>query len=491
MIWWPKIAGIEVGTRTVKLALVRTGPGGRAARVLALIEQEIVQRDNETRTAATVRALTDALEQLKSPPDVYVSHIPGRNAVVRVLSVPFKNPRVIGATIKGELEPHVPLPIDDLVADFAPIGTTDGKTEVLTVAVRKSSLQEHLEPLTEAGIDPEVVDLDVASLTALWLRENPVRDGEVTVLVHASHDGSLLAVLEGRKLLFLRGMDFSAIHLEKDGQHIAEQILTTLRAFAATSKKTDIGRLVFTGTNLTSAQCTAFERTLGLNVSVWQLGQKLSVPNDAANDSSWAAVIGNAVNYATGSRVGFNFRKEEFAPHAGVANVKKHVVFSGVLAILLLVVGAARLRSEVRAKVAERDALDSAIVQVFENTFPEAGTVPPGKVLPMLQSKQSPVAKRQEEYDMYRPYLPGRTRTLDVLREVITLIPNSQDLLVKELSLNRGVLTVAGHVGNWNDVELIRQQLDNSELLGAVRVTVQTENRQTRKTDFEIAAEQL
>jgi len=491
MIWWPKIAGIEIGTHAVKLALVRTGPTGRAARVLALIEQEIVQRDNETRTAAVVRALNDALEQLKNPPDAYVSHISGRNAVVRVLSVPFKNPRVIAATIKGDLEPHVPLPIDDLVTDFAPVGTTDGKTEVLTVAVRKSSLQEHLEPLAEAGIDPEIVDLDVASLTALWLRENPIREGEVTVLLHASHDGSVLAVLEGRKLLFLRGMDFSANDLQKDGHHIAEQIMTTLRAFAATSKKTDIGKLVFTGTNLTSAQCTAFERTLGLDVSVWQLGQKLSLPEDRANDSSWAAVIGSALNYASGQPIGFNFRKEEFAPHAAAANVKKHAIFSGVLAILLILTGAARLRSEVRAKIAERDALDAAIVQLFESGFPEAGTIPPGKVLPMLQSKQSPVAKRQEEYEIYRPYLPGRTRTLDVLREVITLIPNSQDLLVKELSLNRRILTVAGHVGNWNDVEIIRQQLDNSDLLGAVRVTEQEENRQTRKTDFEITAERL
>jgi len=129
-------------------------------------------------------------------------------------------------------------------------------------------------------------------------------------------------------------------------------------------------------------------------------------------------------------------------------------------------------------------------VQLFEKAFPEAKGVPPGKVLAMLQGKESPVKKRQEEYEMYRPYLAGRASTLDVLREVITLIPNSQDLLVKRLSLNRGVLTVTGHVANWNDVELIRQQLDNSELLRTVRVIDQAENRETGKTDFRITAEQ-
>ena len=490
MIWWPKIAGVEIGSRAVKVALVRTGPTGRWARVLALVEQEIVQRDNETGTAATARALNEALAQLQSSPDVYVSHIPGRNAVVRVLSVPFRNTRVIASTIKGDLEPHVPLPIDDLVTDFTPIRATDGKTDVLTVAVRKSSLQEHLETLAEAGIDPERVDLDLASLTALWLRENPVRERELTVLIHATHDGSLLVVMEGRKMLFLRGMDFSAEDLQNDGRQTAEQILTTLRAFAATSRRTDIGKLIFTGTSLTNAQCAAFERALGLSVSVCQLGEKLRLPQDVAYDTSWAAVIGTAINYASGSRLGFNFRKEEFAQHGTLANIKRHAVFSGVLVVLLLLAGAARLRSEVRIKTVEREALDSAIVELFETAFPEVKGVPPGKVLAMLQGKESPVKKRQEEYEMYRPYLAGRASTLDVLREVITLIPDSQDLLVKQLSFNRGVLTVAGHVGNWNDVELIRQQLDNSEPLGKVNVVDQAENRETRKTDFRITAEQ-
>ncbi|MCK5558085.1 MAG: pilus assembly protein PilM, partial [Candidatus Hydrogenedentes bacterium] len=201
MIWSPKVAAVEIGNRAVRVVLVRTGPV--RPRVLALVGTEIMQRDNESRSAATVRALKDALEEMKSSADVCVSHLPGRNALVRVISVPFTGRRQIETTVKFELEPYVPLPIDELVVDFSPISVSDGKTEVLAVAVKKKTLRDHLETLAEAGIDPEIVDLDFAPLTSLWQRENRVRENKIAILVHATAERSQLVVVEGRKMIYL------------------------------------------------------------------------------------------------------------------------------------------------------------------------------------------------------------------------------------------------------------------------------------------------
>ncbi len=490
MIWLPKVAGVEIGSRAVRIALVRKGLTGRGARVLALVEKPIVQHENETRNAAAIRALQEALQQLNDTPDVYVSHMSGRNAVVRVLSVPFTNTRLVAATIKGDLEPHVPMPIDDLVADFSPISVSNGKTNVLTVAVKKSVLKDHLDKLSEVDIDPEVVDLDFASLTALWLRENVVRERDITVLVHASSEASLLVVMEGRKMIFLRGMDFSAEDLQNDTQQAGDQVLTTIRAFAAASRKTGIERVVFTGARLGAAQCTALERTLGLSVSVYQFENGLTLPQEMAehDPNSWAAVIGSAVNYASRFRIGFNLRKEEFTRRGAIGNARKHAAFTGSLLVLLLLASAGYLRSRVRALTAETQLLESTMLELYENTFnerPERAD----KVLALMRAEQGPIQKRKKEYEMYRPYLGGTTSTLDLLHEIITLIPDSSGLVVKELSISSGVVRVRGQAGDADTVELVRQQLDNSKLLRDVRIAEQASSRDTNKIDFTISAE--
>ena len=487
MIWLPKIAAIDLGDRAVRVALVRTGP--TRPRVLALVEAEIIQRDSETKREATVRALKDALQELGGSADVYVSHISGRNGVVRVLSVPFTSVRRIEATIKGDLEPHVPLPIEDLVVDFRPISVSDGKTQVLAVAVRKTCLREHLEILAEAEIDPEVVDLNFASLTSLWLREHSVAADEITVLLHATTDGALLVITQGRRMVFLRGMDLSAEDLRGDGQQYAEQVMTTLRAFAAVSRNTEIDRLVVTGVDLSTDQCAALERKLGLSVSACELGADL-IPGEkarTADANSWAAIIGSALNYRTRPRIGFNFRKEEFARYSAAADVRRHAAFSGGFVVLLLLASVGYLKSQVRQKNAEKDAIELKMVQLFEETFGEK-VKRRDKVLAQMQAKGGPVQKRQEEYDMYRPFLARTASTLDLLHEIITLIPQSEGLQIKDLSMNKGVITLSGQVSDAANVTLVEEQLNNSELLN-VREVQRSSSRETDMIDFTIRCE--
>jgi len=487
MIWAPKVAAVEVGDQTVRVALVRTGPA--RPRVLALAEKEITQRDNESKSAATVRALKDALEELKGAADVYVSHLAGHNALVRVISVPFTRRRQIETTIKFQLEPYVPLPIDELVVDFSPISVSNGKTDVLAVAVRSRTLRDHLDALAEAGIDPEIVDLDFAPLTSLWLRENSVRENEITVLVHAAGGRSQLVVLEGRKMIYLRGLDFSAEQLQEDVEQSAAQMLTTLRAFAATSRKTEIGRLVVTGAGLSEEQCAALERKLGLNVAACDPGRSLirSGESGRCGVSSWSALIGSALNYRRTARAGFNFRREEFRCRGTVAGVKKHAVFSGALVAVLILTGVLHLRSQVHLQEAERNAIEARMVELFKNAFGR-DPIARDKVLDDMQRNDGPLKKAQDEYKVYRPYLAGTVSTLDVLNEVMTLIPDSPGLRVRGLSINGEKIVVRGEVADEEGPELIRQKLDGSELLNAPRDDVQASSTETNKINFTIGA---
>ena len=239
---------------------------------------------------------------------------------------------------------------------------------------------------------------------------------------------------------------------------------------------------------MSAEQCAVLERTLDLTVSVCQFGDKLILPQDMAGHDAnpWAAVIGSAVNYAARSRIGFNLRKEEFARHGAIANIRKHAAFTGSLVLLLA--SFAYLQSRVRMLTVESQSLESTMVVLYEKTFNE--TVDRAdKVLALMRADGGPVKKGQQEYEMYRPYLGGSASTLDLLHEIITLIPDSSNLVVKELSISGGIIRVRGQAADANNVTLVEQQLGNSRLLRNVDIAEQASNKDTNKIDFTISAE--
>ncbi len=92
---------------------------------------------------------------------------PCREAVLRVLDLPFKGHdqirKVVKAEAEGEIHGYV---VDDMVVDFHEIGEgAAGGTRLLVAAVPKVGLRAQLDALAGQSIEPEHIDLDTM---ALW-----------------------------------------------------------------------------------------------------------------------------------------------------------------------------------------------------------------------------------------------------------------------------------------------------------------------------------
>ena len=92
---------------------------------------------------------------------------PCREAVLRVLDLPFKGHDQIRKVVKAEAEGEIHgYAVDDMVVDFHEIGEgTAGGTRLLVAAVPKVGLRAQLEALSAHSIEPEHIDLDTM---ALW-----------------------------------------------------------------------------------------------------------------------------------------------------------------------------------------------------------------------------------------------------------------------------------------------------------------------------------
>ena len=98
--------------------------------------------------------------------EVRLGH-PCREAVLRMLDLPFKGKEAIRKVVKAEVEGEIHgYTVDDMVVDFHEVGGgIDGATRVLVAAVPKDGLRAQLSALEAVSVEPESVDLDTM---ALW-----------------------------------------------------------------------------------------------------------------------------------------------------------------------------------------------------------------------------------------------------------------------------------------------------------------------------------
>src|SRR5258708_18305550 len=117
--------------------------------------------------------LSGALSRLvveAGQPDIVISALPVDRVVKRVLELPFKDGRRLHQVVPFALEEHLPFPVDNGTVAFTRIGREGDHTLVMAAMVRKTDLQQHLDLLQKAGLDPKTVTLAPLALAAMFTR---------------------------------------------------------------------------------------------------------------------------------------------------------------------------------------------------------------------------------------------------------------------------------------------------------------------------------
>jgi general secretion pathway protein L len=145
------VTGIDLGASAVKFVLVEVG--FRASRVLSAFE-EVVAPGDAPFAERQGEALQAGLARL---PDESMSFLalPGEMLAVRVLDLPFADPRKIDQVVGYELEGQIVHALQDVVFDHAMLKASGGEgSAVLTAAARIDEVTELLAALAARGLEP-------------------------------------------------------------------------------------------------------------------------------------------------------------------------------------------------------------------------------------------------------------------------------------------------------------------------------------------------
>lgn len=340
MLFSAKIGAIEFDENTVRVAVVKTG--GRKPVLLEVQSRTVNFAEPEDRVPALAQALGDAVDALKHPPVVFILCASGMHSVVRAITIPMRGRKRVLAAARFELEPHLAIPIDELMVDFNLVAEVDGETEVLAVGVRRSHLEEQRAILAAAGIEVDAVNLDAVALTGLWQVGRRSTKGLQAVLHVREHCSSLVVLFNGT-IAYFRNMTCGAAAVTETPASVAREVQNTLRAFLAKWRAGgEIAALEITGLALSPGAQDALSEALRLPVQsevvLARIGGGARVLADESQPSganAWEAAIGAAFSGA-GGVLALNFDERARTPAMVLRDVAPHLVYSSGFALVAL-----------------------------------------------------------------------------------------------------------------------------------------------------------
>jgi type IV pilus assembly protein PilM len=118
--------------------------------------------------------VVDAIKELLAAQKVRtkeaVISVSGSSVIIKRIQVSDMTDEELAESIKWEAEQYIPFSIDDVNLDFQKIGpgALEGQADVLLVAVKKDKINDYMNLVKEAGLEPVVMDVDAFALGNMY-----------------------------------------------------------------------------------------------------------------------------------------------------------------------------------------------------------------------------------------------------------------------------------------------------------------------------------
>ena len=209
--------GIDIGTCGLKALRCTVGSEGTAVEAVALeyIEYPMLLSDPE---ADRVELVRNALQELLSRHDLHqdkvILSVPGQSGLTKYSKLPPIEAKKIPDIVQYEARQQIPFPLEQVVWDWQrlPGGMEEAgfviDAEVAIFAMKREQVFKALQPLTDVGIDVEVLQLAPVALANMVMFDqlppideiDPDEPLPFTVLVSTGVDSTDLVVTNGLQI---------------------------------------------------------------------------------------------------------------------------------------------------------------------------------------------------------------------------------------------------------------------------------------------------
>jgi len=214
--------GLDVGSGFIKLIEVdHSGDQPEVVRLAmrpllpdAIVEGEVM---DPGLVADTIRDLV-AEAGLKSRE--VVTAVGGHDVIIKKIEMDRMNASDAKEVIRWEAEQHVPFDIRSVELDFQILDPKgEGlQMQVLLVAAKRELVEHKVAILTDAGLQPRIIDVDAFALHNAFEHNHPEAMTGIVALLNMGHDVTNVNILEDGVPILTRDIPFGSRKIREDLQ---------------------------------------------------------------------------------------------------------------------------------------------------------------------------------------------------------------------------------------------------------------------------------
>ncbi|HEY0303328.1 MAG TPA: type IV pilus assembly protein PilM [Longimicrobiales bacterium] len=212
-------AGLDIGSGFIKLVVVdhsKAEPEIVQVATSPLVPDAIVEGEvmDPVLVAETVRAVIDSVGIKKT--DV-VAAVGGHDVIVKPIPMDRMSETDAREVIRWEAEQHVPFDMENVQLDFMILDpqASGPQMKVLLVAAKRELIENRMSLLSDAGIQPSVIDIDAFAINNAFLHNYPESLDGLVALVNVGHDTTNVNLLLDGAPILVRDIPFGSRRLRE------------------------------------------------------------------------------------------------------------------------------------------------------------------------------------------------------------------------------------------------------------------------------------
>jgi general secretion pathway protein L len=476
----PTWLGIDIGTTSVKAALVRS-----AYRKVALVRVASVDvASGGTLALATRAAVAAAVEGEPQGADSVAVAIEGWRAAIHRLVLPATAQKQLADVLAYELESQVPFDLEGAVFDWRLLerGAEEGQLPVVAAVGRVEDVRARIDLVKEAlAQEPERVGVGAFALGALVPYLPGLSEGETVAVVDLGSNASEVLVLERGEPVFARTISTGTSGLPETAPRLARDLGVTFAAHQAQGGAAPSRVYLCGGGAFVSGAEGFLSGSLELPVQLLPeptLDLTGIPPDTVGSLPRYAKATALALSLA-GRGAGMNLRRGPLAYERGFGWVRERIPVLAGLAAVILVSFVFSAWSRLHAVHKDRATLEAALGVVTKEVLGTEAT--------SAQEAQELLSKEAALTD--EDPMP-HADAFDVMVRLSEAIPQSMKHDIDELDVQKGHVTVRGVVDSVQDAQSIASSLSDEKCLSDVKIKSTTQavgsDRQKYVLEFDL-----
>jgi type IV pilus assembly protein PilM len=202
------IVGLDIGSRSIKAAELTETKQGLSLKRFGIMD--IAHGAIEEGTINDPETVAESIKQLFKSYNIKESNVAvsigGYSVIVKKITVQTMDEEKLQETIHFEAEQYIPFDISDVNLDFQILGESEsnpGQMNVFLVAAKKEMVNDYINLVNLAGLNPCIVDIEAFALQNTF-EANYDMQSENTALIDIGASKTSLNILKGNSSLFMR-----------------------------------------------------------------------------------------------------------------------------------------------------------------------------------------------------------------------------------------------------------------------------------------------